>query len=36
MLGREAGEILKAASVGPPDRKKLAEIMLRHGLTPAP
>ena len=33
---REAGEVLNAASGGPPDRKKLAEIMLRHGLTPAP
>jgi quercetin dioxygenase-like cupin family protein len=33
---REAGEVLNAATTGPPDRTKLAEIMLRHGLTPAP
>lgn len=33
---REAGEVLNAATGGPPDRMKLAEIMLRHGLTPAP
>lgn len=33
---REAGEALNAATGGPPDRTKLAEIMLRHGLTPAP
>jgi hypothetical protein len=33
---REAGEILNAATTGPPDRIKIAEIMLRHGLTPAP
>ena len=32
---REAGEVLNAAIGGPPDRVKLAEIMLRHGLTPA-
>jgi quercetin dioxygenase-like cupin family protein len=33
---RETGAVLKAAAGGPPDRAKLAEIMLRHGLTPAP
>jgi quercetin dioxygenase-like cupin family protein len=33
---REAAEVIKAAAGGPPDRAKLAEIMLRHGLTPAP
>jgi len=33
---REAAEVINAAAVGPPDRAKMAEIMLRHGLTPAP
>jgi quercetin dioxygenase-like cupin family protein len=33
---RESAEVIKAASGGPPDRAKLAEIMIRHGLTPAP
>ena len=33
---REAAEVMKAAAGGPPDRVKLAEIMRRHGLTPAP
>jgi quercetin dioxygenase-like cupin family protein len=33
---REAFDVLKAAAGGPPDRAKLAEIMRRHGLTPAP
>jgi quercetin dioxygenase-like cupin family protein len=33
---REAAEVLNAARGGPPDGAKLAEIMLRHGLTPAP
>jgi quercetin dioxygenase-like cupin family protein len=33
---REAAEVIKAAAGGPPDRGKLAEIMRRHGLTPAP
>jgi quercetin dioxygenase-like cupin family protein len=33
---REAAEVINAAAGGPPDRAKLAEIMLRHGLTPAP
>jgi quercetin dioxygenase-like cupin family protein len=32
---REIGEVMKAAAGGPPDRAKLAEIMRRHGLTPA-
>ena len=32
---REAAEVLNGAA-GPPDRAKLAAIMLRHGLTPAP
>jgi quercetin dioxygenase-like cupin family protein len=33
---RESSEVIKAAAAGPPDRAKLAEIMRRHGLTPAP
>ncbi len=33
---REAAEVMKAAADGPPDRIKMAEIMRRHGLTPAP
>ena len=33
---RESSEVIKAAAGGPPDRAKLAEIMRRHGLTPAP
>ncbi len=33
---REASEVITAATGGPPDRAKLAEIMRRHGLTPAP
>ena len=33
---RESAEVINAASGGPPDRAKLAEIMRRHGLTPAP
>ena len=33
---REAAEVIKAAAGGPPDRVKMAEIMRRHGLTPAP
>jgi len=33
---RESAEVIKAASGGPPDRAKMAEIMRRHGLTPAP
>lgn len=33
---RESAEVLMAAAGGPPDRIKMAEIMRRHGLTPAP
>jgi quercetin dioxygenase-like cupin family protein len=33
---REAAEVINAAAGGPPDREKMAEIMIRHGLTPAP
>ena len=32
---REVAEVTKAAAGGPPDRAKMAEIMRRHGLTPA-
>lgn len=33
---REAAELLDEAGGGPPDRAKMAEMMRRHGLTPAP
>jgi quercetin dioxygenase-like cupin family protein len=33
---REVAEVAKAAAGGPPDRARLIEIMMRHGLTPAP
>jgi quercetin dioxygenase-like cupin family protein len=33
---RESAEAINAAAGGPPDRAKMAEIMRRHGLTPAP
>ncbi len=33
---REAAEAAKAAGGGPPDKTKMIDIMLRHGLTPAP
>lgn len=33
---REVAEVMTAAAGGPPDRAKMAEIMRRHGLTPAP
>jgi len=33
---REAGEVINAAAGGSIDRAKMAEVMLRHGLTPAP
>ncbi|MBZ5607913.1 MAG: cupin domain-containing protein [Acidobacteriia bacterium] len=33
---REAAEVVNAAAGGPPDKVKMAEIMHRHGLTPAP
>jgi quercetin dioxygenase-like cupin family protein len=33
---REAAEAVKAAGGGPPAPAKIAEIMRRHGLTPAP
>ena len=33
---REAAEVIQAAAGGPPDRAKMAAVMLRHGLTPHP
>jgi quercetin dioxygenase-like cupin family protein len=33
---RESAEVINAAAGGAPDRAKMAEIMRRHGLTPAP
>lgn len=32
----ESAEVINASAGGPPDRVKMAEIMVRHGLTPAP
>ncbi len=33
---RESAEMINAAAGAPPDRAKIAELMRRHGLTPAP
>ena len=33
---RESAEVINAAAGAPPDPAKMAEIMRRHGLTPAP
>jgi quercetin dioxygenase-like cupin family protein len=33
---KEIGEVLAAAAGGPPDRAAIAQVMRRHGLTPAP
>jgi quercetin dioxygenase-like cupin family protein len=33
---REIHEVLAATAGGPPDLAKIAEVMRRHGLTPAP
>jgi quercetin dioxygenase-like cupin family protein len=33
---RESAEVINAAAGGQPDRAKMAEIMIRYGLTPAP
>jgi quercetin dioxygenase-like cupin family protein len=33
---RECAALMDGAAGGPPDRAKMTEIMLRHGLTPAP
>ena len=32
---RDSAELINAATGGPPDRAKMAEIMRRYGLTPA-
>jgi len=32
---RDVAAVLKAAGGGPPDRARMLEVMLRHGLTPA-
>lgn len=33
---REAAQVINEAAGRPPDRAKMAEVMRRHGLTPAP
>jgi quercetin dioxygenase-like cupin family protein len=33
---RESAAVIKEAAGGPPDRVRMADIMRRHGLTPAP
>jgi quercetin dioxygenase-like cupin family protein len=33
---RESAAVMTAAAGGPPDRARIADIMRRHGLTPAP
>ena len=33
---RESAEVINAAAGGSPDRAKMAEVMRRHGITPAP
>jgi quercetin dioxygenase-like cupin family protein len=33
---RESAALINGAAAGPPDRIKMAEIMRRHGITPAP
>jgi hypothetical protein len=33
---RESAEVINASAGAPPDRLRLAEIMRRHGLAPAP
>lgn len=33
---RESAALINSATGGPPDRIKMAEIMRRHGITPAP
>ena len=32
---RDSAEVINAAAGGPPDRAKMAEVICRHGLTPA-
>ena len=36
LLRTRKPELIEAAAGGPPDRVRMAEIMHRHGLTPAP
>jgi uncharacterized cupin superfamily protein len=33
---REVSDVLAASAGGPPDRTAIAQVMRRHGLTPAP
>lgn len=33
---RDVAEVIRAGAGGPPDRARMVEVMLRHGLTPAP
>lgn len=33
---REGAALIRAAGGGPPDKAQMIEVMLRHGLTPAP
>ncbi len=33
---RDIAEVMKDAAGGPPDQARMKEVMLRHGLTPAP
>lgn len=33
---RDVADVMRTAVGGPPDKAKMIEIMLRHGLTPAP
>ena len=33
---REIHDVLRSTAGGPPDQAKIAEVMRRHGLTPAP
>lgn len=33
---REIADVMRSAAGGPPDKARLAEVMRRHGLTPAP
>jgi len=33
---RDVADVVTAAAGGPPDRARMAEVMRRHGLTPAP
>jgi hypothetical protein len=33
---RDSAAVIDVAAGGPPDRAKMAEVMIRYGLTPAP